>query len=196
MLDRDEIRRSLTGAWDLFLDRPEAMRAFDVSVEGFWRSFRVIVLLLPAYFLTTLAEQIMLSETAVETAGPGGTALFLDSVVGLGLDWIALPVVLALAARPLGIQRNYAAFIVARNWGAVIALTPFGVIGLLVILGLLNAEIANFLMLASLMVVLRYNFLIARRALDVGIGFAIGIVILDLAVSLTIALALDSVFGL
>ncbi|SDB52783.1 hypothetical protein [Bauldia litoralis] len=196
MLDRDEIRRSLTGAWDLFLDRPEAMRAFDVSVEGFWRSFRVIVLLLPAYFLTTMAEQIMLSETAVETAGPGGVALFLDSVVGLGLDWIALPVVLALAARPLGIQRNYAAFIVARNWGAVIALTPFGVIGLLVILGLLNAEIANFLMLASLMVVLRYNFLIARRALDVGIGFAIGIVILDLAVSLTIALALDSVFGL
>lgn len=196
MLDREEIRRSLTGAWDLFLDRPDAMRAFDVSVEGFWRSFRVIVLLLPAYFLTTMAEQIMLSETAVETAGPGGTALFLDSVVGLGLDWIALPVVLALAARPLGIQRNYAAFIVARNWGAVIALTPFGVIGLLVILGLLNAEIANFLMLASLMVVLRYNFLIARRALDVGIGFAIGIVILDLAVSLTIALALDSVFGL
>lgn len=196
MLDRDEIRRSLTGAWDLFLDRPEAMRAFDVSVEGFWRSFRVIVLLLPAYFLTTMAEQIMLSATAAETAGPGGTALFLDSVVGLGLDWIALPVVLALAARPLGIQRNYAAFIVARNWGAVIALTPFGVIGLLVILGLLNAEIANFLMLASLMVVLRYNFLIARRALDVGIGFAIGIVILDLAVSLTIALALDSVFGL
>ncbi len=196
MLDRDEIRRSLTGAWDLFLDRPEAMRAFDVSVEGFWRSFRVIVLLLPAYFLTTMAEQIMLSETAAETAGPGGTALFLDRVVGLGLDWIALPVVLALAARPLGIQRNYAAFIVARNWGAVIALTPFGVIGLLVILGLLNAEIANFLMLASLMVVLRYNFLIARRALDVGIGFAIGIVILDLAVSLTIALALDSVFGL
>ncbi len=196
MLDRDEIVHSLTGAWELFLDRPNAMRYFDVSVEGFWRSFRVIVLLLPAYILSTLAEQIVAAASMPAAADQSVLALFLDSAFGLGLDWIMLPLVLALAARPLGIQRHYAAFIVARNWASVIALAPFGAIGLLVIIGLVNAEVANFLMLASLMVVLRYNFLIARRALDVGIGFAIGIVVLDLAISLTIALALDLVFGM
>ena len=59
MLDRDEIARSLTGAWHLFLDRPDAMRYFDLSIEGFWRSFRAIVLLLPAYILSTLAERVI-----------------------------------------------------------------------------------------------------------------------------------------
>ena len=56
MLERDEIARSLTGAWELFLDRPDAMRRFDISMTGFWRSFRAIVLVLPAYLVTSLAE--------------------------------------------------------------------------------------------------------------------------------------------
>ena len=50
-------------------------------------------------------------------------------------------------------------------------------------------------MFAALIVVLRYNYLIARRALDASLGFAIVIVILDFVVSLTIALALDGVFA-
>ena len=195
MLDRDEIVRSLTGAWYLFFDRPDAMRYFDLSVEGFWRSFRAILLLLPAYILSTLAERVMtLANTPVGSEQTAG-AFFLDSVVGLGLDWIALPILLALAARPLGIQRTYAAFIVARNWASVIALLPYGIIGLLVIIGVVDTGMANILMLVVLMLVLRYNFLVARRAMDAGIGFAVGIVVLDLAVSLTIALSLDVVFA-
>jgi len=195
MLDRDEITRSLTGAWHLFLDRPDAMRYFDLSVEGFWRSFRAIVLLLPAYILSTLAERVITLANTPVGGEQDATAFFLDSAIGLGVDWIALPVLLALAARPLGIQRTYAAFIVARNWASVIALVPYGIIGLLVIVGVVDIEVANILMLVALMLVLRYNFLVARRALDVGIGFAVGIVVLDLAVSLTIALSLDSVFA-
>ncbi|MCB1490134.1 MAG: hypothetical protein KDJ88_22075 [Bauldia sp.] len=195
MLDRDEIVRSLTGAWYLFFDRPDAMRYFDLSVEGFWRSFRAILLLLPAYVLSTLAERVITLANTPVGGEQDAAFFFLDSVVGLGLDWIALPILLALAARPLGIQRTYAAFIVARNWASVIALVPYGFIGLLVIAGIVDMEMANILMFVALVVVLRYNFLVARRALDVGIGFAIGIVILDLAVSLTIALALDSVFA-
>ena len=193
MLERDEIARSLTGAWGLFLDRADAMRHFDVSVDGFWRSFRVVVLVLPLYVLTSLAERTI----AASTMGPAPDAamFLLGNAVSLGLDWITLPIVLALAARPLGIERNYSAFVIARNWGSVIATIPFGAISLLLLFGMIGPEIANFLMLAALMVVLRYNFLIARRALDVAVGFAIGIVVLDLATSLTIALTLDAVFG-
>ena len=194
MLTREEIVRSLNGAWELFLDRPGAMRYFDISVEGFWRSFGAVVLVVPSYALAVLAERTMM---ALDPAAPvqDGTAFLVQSVIGLGLDWMALPVILALLARPLGIGRHYAAFVVARNWGAVIAIVPYGAIGLLIVLGVVGVELANLLMLAALIVVLRYTYLIARRALDVSLGFAIGIVVLDFVVSLAIALSLDAAFA-
>jgi hypothetical protein len=194
MIGRDELARSLTGAWELFLDRPGAMRHFDVSVEGFWRSFRAVVLVVPAYLVAALADREFAAAELGIPLPPDGPFLA-ESAIGLALDWIALPLILAVAARPLGIARRYAAFIVARNWCAVLAVVPFGAIGLLVIAGLVGPELGSTLMLAALIVVLRYNYLVARRGLEVGAGFAIGIVALDFAVSLTIAVALDEAFA-
>jgi len=195
MLTRDEITRSLAAAWDLFLDRPGAIRGFDVSVEGFWRSFAAVILVVPSYALAVLAERQL--SAAIDPAMPAqeGAAFLVHNAIGLGLDWVALPLILALLAGPLGIARHYPEFVVARNWGAAIAAVPFGLIGLLTVLGLVGGELANLLMLAALIIVLRYTFIIARRSLDVGLGFAIGIVVLDFVVSLTIALALDGVFA-
>ena len=51
------------------------------------------------------------------------------------------------------------------------------------------------IMFAALVVVLRYNYLIARRALDASAGLAIGIVVLDFVVSLTLTFGLDAAFG-
>lgn len=195
MLTREEITRSLTAAWDLFLDRPGALRGFDVSVEGFWRSFAAVILVVPSYALAVLAERQL--AAAADPAAPiqEGFSFLVQNALGLGLDWVALPLILALLARPLGIARHYPEFVVARNWGAVIASVPFGVIGLLIVLGLVGGELANLLLLAALIIVLRYTYLIARRALEVSLGFAIGIVVLDFVVSLTLALALDGVFA-
>ena len=52
MITRDEITRSLTGAWEIFVDRPNAMRHFDTDYAGFWRSFQAILLIAPLYGLT------------------------------------------------------------------------------------------------------------------------------------------------
>ncbi len=192
MPGRDEIVRSLSAAWDLFVDRPGAMRGFDLSVDGFWRSFGAVVLVAPSYVLAVLAERRIAIETGL--SDQSGASFFVQNVLGLGIDWVALPLVLALLAQPLGIARHYPEFVVARNWGAVIAAVPFGAIGLLILVGLLGGELANLLMLASLFVVLRYTYLIARRALDASLGFAIGIVVFDFVLSLMIALTLDGIF--
>ena len=194
MLTVDEISRSLAGAWELFLDRPGAMNRFDVSLEGFWRSFAAVVLVAPSYAFAVLADRHMATGDPLAVAETG-TNLLVHNGIGLLLDWAALPLILALLARPLGIGRHYGAFVVARNWCAVLAAIPFGVIGLLLVLGLLGDELASVLMFVALIVVLRYNYVIARRALDTTVGFAIGIVVLDFVVSLTLALALDAVFA-
>jgi hypothetical protein len=195
MLGREEVGHSLTAAWDLFLDRPGAMRNFDVSVDGFWRSFAAVLLVVPSYLLAVLAERQLAAVTDPAAPLQDGASFVIHNAIGLGLDWVALPLILALLARPLGIARRYPAFVVARNWGAAIAAVPFGIIGLLILLGIAGGELASLLMFAALIIVLRYTFVIARRALEVGIGFAVGIVVLDFVVSLTIALALDGVFA-
>jgi hypothetical protein len=190
----EEISRSLAGAWELFLDRPGAMNRFDVSVEGFWRSFAAVVLVAPSYVFAVLADRHMATGDPFAVAETG-TSLLVHNGIGLLLDWAALPLILALLARPLGIGRRYGAFVVARNWCAVLAAIPFGAIGLLLVLGLLGDELASVLMFVALIVVLRYNYVIARRSLDATLGFAIGIVVLDFVVSLTLALSLDAVFA-
>lgn len=196
MLDRNEVAHSLRGAWRLFLDRPDALRFFDTSIEGFWRSFAAIFLLVPAYALTAYAEYRVILSDSIADEGFSNAAFIFDKGLALCLDWIALPILLAVLARPFGITRTYGPFIVARNWCAVVAVVPFGAIGLLFALDILGVDTANFLFLAALIVVLRYNFLIARRALAAGTVFAIGIVVLDLVVSLSIAAFSDSVVGL
>jgi len=195
ILTLDEISRSLTGAWGLFLDRPGSTRLFDMSVDGFWRSFRAIVLVAPSYAFAVLADRYMAAESDPTAPVQSGWNMFVENGLGLCLDWVALPLILALLARPLGIGARYPAFIVARNWCAVIAAFPFGVVGLLTVIGFIGSELGTILMFAILIAVLRYNYLVAKRTLEATMGFCIGIVVLDFVVSLTIALTLQSAFA-
>ena len=167
----------------------------DVSVEGFWRSFAAVVLVVPSYAFAVLAERGM--AAAIDPAAPvqDGASFIVQSVIGLGLDWLALPVILALLAGRSASPGTTPPSSSPRNWGQVIAAVPFGAIGLLIVLGLVGGELASLLMFAALIVVLRYTSLIARRALEVSLGFAIGIVVLDFVISLTLSLALDAVFA-
>jgi hypothetical protein len=194
MLGLDEIRRSLTAAWRLFLDRPDAMRAFDLSVDGFWRSFGAIVLILPAYILISTAEKARILTDGFTGVPFSESAFIAHKTLSLALDWVTLPLVMALIVGPLGLTRSYAAFVVARNWGAALAIQPFGVIALLFLLGFVTADAANIFSLLMLIVVIRFNYLIARRALEAPIGLAVAVVVGDLALSLLIVGFADSIF--
>jgi hypothetical protein len=186
MPGRDEIVQSLTGAWRLFLDRPDAMRFFNVSFDGFWRSFAAIVLILPAYALFAMAERSELLGEPVVDPGFGEGAFFTNKVLTLALDWVTLPILLALLARPLGVAKTYVRYVVARNWCAVLATAPFGVIALLSLLGVLSTGPANVISLVVLVLVIRYNFLIARRALGADVGLAVAIIVADFIISLAL----------
>lgn len=186
MPSRDEIVQSFTGAWRLFLDRPDAMRYFNVSIDGFWRSFTAIIFVMPAYALFAGVEHVeILSEPVVDPAFSEKAFVF-NKLATLVLDWIMLPILLAVLAGPLGVSRSYAAYVVARNWGIALATAPFGIVALLSLVGFLGIGPANVLVIVLSAVVIYYNYLIARRALAAGIGLAIGVVVADLAISLTV----------
>jgi hypothetical protein len=185
MPSRDEILRSLTGAWHLFLDRPDALRYFDISIDGFWRSFGAILLVLPSYALVALAERTRVLTDSINGSFDGG-AFLANKVISIGVDWVAFQIVFAFVAGPLGLGRTYSTFIIARNWGTVLAVIPYAFIALLYLAGILSPDVADFLSLACWVVVIRYGYLIARRALGAEIGVAVAIIVSDFALSLSI----------
>jgi hypothetical protein len=193
-LDRNEIARALTGAWRVFLDKPDAPQFFDLTVEGFWRSFRAFALMVPAYALAAAAEHQQFA--GLPSVPFSDTTFVVAKTIAAVFDWITFPILLALVAEPLGITRSYPAFIVARNWGAVLASAPFAVVDAFYILGMLGEDIANIATIILLLVQLRYNYLIASRALGAGIGLAVAVVIADFAVSLVIMAIASGVAGL
>jgi hypothetical protein len=193
-LDRDEIARSLTGAWRVFLDKPDAAHFFDLSFNGFWRSFRAFALMIPAYGLAAATEyQALMSSPGADVSG--STFFFAKAIASL-LDWVTFPILLALVAEQLGIARSYTSFVIARNWGAVLAGVPFVLIDLLYLLGMFSEDVANVGSLIFVLVQLYYSYLIASRTLGAGIGMAVAIVIADFAVSLLIMAIASSAAGL
>jgi hypothetical protein len=182
-----EIKRSLQGAWALLLNRKDGMRAFDVSIDGFFRSFGAVVLLVPLYGVAALAEVRLLQFDGAPVDGFPFVWFFVWKFIGLGVDWLALPVVLALLARPLGLAARYVPFIVARNWTSPVAMSMSILPSVLYAAGLIGQELAAILFLVVVMGVIRYQYQVVRIALQTTIAMSIAVVAFDLTLSLVLA---------
>jgi hypothetical protein len=192
-----EIQRSLEGAWGMLLGRTDAMRSFDTSSEGFWRSFQAIALIAPIYGIIAMADW----RAAVLAASPGGApsfgadAFWSSRLALLVLDWVTLPVLLSALSDFIGIRHRYPAFIVARNWSAVLAIAPFGAVAFFDLIGLLPGDVIVVPSLVALAVALRISYMVARRALNVPIEVAIAFVLFDFLVSLALARIVGRISG-
>jgi hypothetical protein len=184
LIGRAETERALGAAWKVFLGRPDALRSFDTSLEGFWRSFQVIILVAPLYLVTALGDQTELSAgngTAPMTPG----LFWATEILTLVVDWIALPALLAVIGGLVGIKRAYPGYIVVRNWATPLMLLPFAAISLLSVLGV-SEEILLIPSVAAIAYSLRFSYLIVRRTLGVDLDVAIAFVALDVLVSLAV----------
>jgi hypothetical protein len=190
-----ETLRALTGAWRLLRNEPDALRYFDTSAEGFWRSFAAIVFIFPAYLLTALADrQAMLADPTIAAGNDG--LYWIAKIVSLGLDWVSLPILLAALAGFLDMKRQYPVYIVVRNWATVLMMVPFAAISLLDLFGVVPVEVMLLPSLAALGFTLWFGYLIARRTLQVGVDVAVGIVVLDFLVSIGVVRIVGRIFGI
>ncbi|MBD8892305.1 hypothetical protein IG616_12155 [Labrenzia suaedae] len=164
------------------------MSYFDLSLPGFWRSFGVVVFLLPAFFITSIAEwQLILAETGLAAEDLPAEAYWLAQSLNFGIDWVTFPFLFALLAGHLGYSRTFVPFIIARNWASLISTAPYALAALLYVTGAIPAGIMVLFSLAGLMVVAWYHFRVARIALGATVSAATGIVILDFVLSLLIS---------
>ncbi len=190
----DDSVHAIRAAWDLFLVRPGALGRFDLTVLGFWRSFAGFLFCLPANFLLMAADRRIAADSGVETGSLSDGAWL--QLLDMGLEWTVFPLLLALIARPLGLARGFVPFIIVRNWAAVIlsALSALSVLPFLA--GLVGIDITLVLNVLTLGISLQFTYRIARMTLGVPAFTAIGLVVLDLVISLMIDIGVATLAAL
>jgi hypothetical protein len=173
MPPRQEIRRSLHGALLLARGEVAGMGWFELSFEGFWRSFAAPLLAAPAYALG-LALQYASSGyhgpvAPVVTAEAGSYAL----------DAVTFPLLAIPLTRFLGLGARYVPLIVATNWAS---LPQAGAFLAATVLGVIAPPWRGGLLLAVVVATLAYEWFVIRTALGSSAGNAAAFVALDLLV--------------
>lgn len=119
----EEVVGYVEGVLLLARNRTEGFKWLDLSADGFWRSFAAIAYAVPALAVSWASYRRLFLQQADPASG--ATAGF-DFVLRLALidvlTWVLPLIVVALAAKPLGVRRHFGRFVIATNWlGAVTA---------------------------------------------------------------------------
>ena len=178
MPGREEIVRSLFGAWWLAQMDPRGIGLFNLTIEGFWRSFFAAVLVAPMYAAITLHDLLQHPDLL----DPGWALLV--KMIAYALAWIAFPVAAAVLTRLLDLHRHYAVLIIAGNWAAVLQATALLVV---LVIGLALPDLlAQLLLLAVTIAILFYQWFVTRTALRTTGGIALALVLVDLLLNTAI----------
>lgn len=186
------IRAALASGWRgavLMLRRdPAAMAHFDVSVEGFWRSFAAPLLVTPVNLVAVLPVALALERDATQMA----VVRILTDLSAIG----AFPLLMVPVARLLGLGGTYVPFIVANNFAslpiAVVYMMLTAVVAFAGAVGGMSgvATVQFWIGLPLLALVLGYIWQVARIALQAPAGTAAAIT----AIQYLLALVLEQLF--
>lgn len=183
MPDREEIVRSLYGAYWLARMDPRGVWLFNLTIEGFWHSFFAAVLVAPLY--AVIATQELASFP--EALDPGWTLLIKTGAYALA--WIAFPLAALVLTRLLGLDRYYVVLVIAGNWAAVLQAAVL--LGALALRLALPEALASLVLVAVTIAVLFYQWFVTRAALQTTGGIALGLVTVDLLLNVAINTSAD-----
>ena len=191
MPSAQDIQTYMTGAWRLMMGKPEAVRLFDLSADGFWNSFFAIVVAVPAL---TVGWASFAGDFAVGASGRFGI-VFLLGVIDLA-TWVLPLIVLALVAKPLGVGDRFVPYVVASNWGSALLVWLMLPATLVRLLAPGADELVALLSLAAFLVTMALSWRLTNAVIDRGAGLATGVFTLMLALSIGVLLTLQALFGL
>lgn len=114
---RSEIAAALRGLALVLRGDPRALQCYDLSADGFWRSFLLPLVAMALYFL-------------LQQPGQAELAGWEENQIGFGLmqagqylsTWIAYLACVLLLVRGFQLQGSYPAFVILYNWAQGITL--------------------------------------------------------------------------
>lgn len=187
MLNRTEIAQGVSGAWRLMWGDGGGLYMLDRTREGFWRSFRVMLLVAPLQVFC-----LLIVYDRVHTIAPDSTIMLVEALRYV-IEWTAFPVILLEVARLAGWRGRYIGAVVALNWASVPVI-------ILSTLRLTIGEVAPSWLGSALGLILVGLFVywltrILREALALGFGQAFALALLNLWISITLEIVVDGIVG-
>jgi len=191
----EEILRALRGAWRLFLRDETGYEQFNTTIGGFWRSFAVILLIFPLYYIAFQAEQQIMETASKDTAIMIGETSFASVAMALIIDWFAYPALMAVLARMLNLGGRYVAYIIAYNWTSLLLMGLMMPSFLLFLSGFIEPGTAMGVNFTLTVFALYIHWYVALSALKVSGIQASAFVAIDLLMSLTINMGMGRLAG-
>lgn len=115
----EEISRSVRGAFLFARFDARGLGYFNVTLDGFWRSFVGALVVLPLTVLTMMTE------------ARGAEIDWLPELLRYAGGWLLFPLVMIPIARLLGLSQQYVPFVIAYNWMQVVQSMLFFGLGVL-----------------------------------------------------------------
>ena len=171
---------SIFGAYRLAMLDKTGLSYLDRSPEGAIRSFNAALIVLPAYAVLVVLR--------LWDVLPDVSLLRFITVEGLAyvISWSAFPLVMFYISGLLDRSERYFDFLSAYNWSSVIQMGLYLPVVAIADSGLMPEGVGEGLVLAVTMLVLMYQWFIARTTLDINGGSAAGVVLLDMILAVFI----------
>ncbi|MBP0615171.1 hypothetical protein [Jiella mangrovi] len=177
----DDVLRFFSAAVLLMAGRPDGLRRFDLSADGFWQSFAAVLVALPPLALSWLAYEVGGSQPSGNEANgfvTYGAHAFADV-----LAWLLPVFILMLAARRIGYSKKIVPLVVATNWGGALlawAVVPYWLI--VVLFGV--SEVTSFIGLIVTIATVTATMRLIYFALGKDFAAAVAITVMMIVASL------------
>ncbi|MCE9521525.1 MAG: hypothetical protein K8S25_03740 [Alphaproteobacteria bacterium] len=183
-VDFSYARRSINAAFGLALRDQNAWAGFDLTANGFFRSFAALLIVMPLNVLyDMLLTSVLIGKKIAAGEQVAGSYEMSDAVfstITLCAQWMIFPIAMIFVLRFLGLAHRYGALIIAHNWSSVVIILAYLPGYALYAIGLVSADVSLDLAFIVFGLTLYYRFYIAQTALDAGISTAGAVTILDL----------------
>ena len=180
-----EATQSIHGAWRIALMDRNALSYFDVTIDGFWRSFVALGVVAPMYigFLILSHGKSQGMELPAE-ALPALEWYIIVKLVAFTAVWLIFAAVMVPISRLLDLSDNYVQYIIVWNWSNVLSMAVILPAVLLFLSGAIAGQAAAMIPMAAQITLFFYGYLVARAGLCCKQLTAIGIVALDFLLTL------------
>jgi len=182
-----EIEHAFVGCWRLVRGDQSGLALIDVSVDGFWRSFRIAAVLAVLDAGDSVAAQAygLGDEISSMTLALAIGAMLLGAVTSV-LAFCAFPVAVGLLAKPMAITARYGPYITVRNWLTAFLSLPFYVLHGLTYADAVSGDVLGLLVVTYEVVILFAGYAIARAVLGCSHSIALGFSLMDFLLALLI----------
>jgi len=194
MPSSEEIQHYLTGAWRVILGKPDGLRLFDVSADGFWNSFFAMVVAFPPLVVGWVG---MANELAAFSGDFGSRLSIVLRLATIDFAiWVVPVVALALVARRAGLADRFVQLVVASNWASALFVWATVPVPLFAMIWTMPPDVRNFLSLGLLLLNIFVFWRVTNVALGKGAAVATAVFAGMFVLAVTIQILLMSAFGL